>query len=76
MMMNKPNPSTQVDALYEAAKMLRFFANLKMLNISPEDTHKLSIAETMILSMIECNGYKASYSAEQGTTFRKKKYGN
>ena len=58
---------TEKKALFELAKALKHFVNLDDLKMHPGDLHTAEVAEKLVPSIIEDNGYTASYLKRRGT---------
>jgi len=58
---------TEKKALFELAKALKHFYNLYDMEIHPGDLHTAGVAEKLVRSIIEDNGYTASYLKRRGT---------
>lgn len=58
---------TEEKALFELAKALKHFYNLEDMQMNPGDLHTANVAEKLVRSIIEDNGYMASYLKKRGT---------
>lgn len=58
---------TEKKALFELAKALKHFYNLEDMKMHQGDLHTANVAEKLVRSIIEDNGYTASYLKKRGT---------